>query len=142
MFAYMSSAIGNAEVRRPRAAQQARGDRGVGHQRRGFRHIVPDAPQIHDVLVIGFAEVIPDRGVRRHHVGLIAAIGDHAVHRVPMPQMFAAEIPADVHEFHGIERASPAPWRRRRVRALAFETVFHRDQARRVTGGSRTSPSD
>ncbi len=52
---------------------------GIRHQRRGLGHVVADAPQVHDVVVIGFAEVIPDGGVRRHHVRLVAAVGDHVV---------------------------------------------------------------
>ena len=37
------------EVPRPGRAQDARGERGVGHQRGALRHLVADAPQILDV---------------------------------------------------------------------------------------------
>ena len=47
--------------------------------------------------------------------------------------MLAAVVPADVHQFHRVERRAAAPWRRGAVRRLAFEGVFHRHQATAAT---------
>jgi hypothetical protein len=40
-------------------------------------------------------------------------------------QMFAAVIPANVHQLHGVERTAPAPWRIAGMRRLALKCVFH-----------------
>ena len=50
-------------------------------------------------------------------------------------QMLAAEIPADIHQLHRVERAAPLPWLTRRVGALALKRVFHRYEA-----GARVGP--
>ena len=52
--------------------------------------------------------------------------------------MLAPEIPADVHQLDRVERAAAPPRRARGVRALAFETVEHRDE----TGAEPRSPQD
>src|SRR5207247_3010587 len=44
------------------------------------------------------------------------------------PQMLAAKVPADVHEFDGVQRASPRPRSARRVRRLTFEEIFDGDE--------------
>ena len=102
---------------------------GVGHHRGGLRHVVADLPQLLDVVVAGLAEVVPDAGVRRHDVRLIAAVGDHVVRALLQAQVLAAEVPADVHQLHGVERRPAAPRRAGGVRALALEGVLDRDQA-------------
>ena len=102
---------------------------GAGHHRGGLRHLVADVPHLLDVVVVGFAEVVPDRGVRRHDVRLIAAVGDDVVRALLNAQMLAAEIPADVHQLDGVERRASAPGRAGRVRAFALERVLDRDES-------------
>ena len=46
-------------------------------------------------------------------------------------QMFAPEIPSDVHQLNRVERAAALPRRARRVCALAFERVLDRNQSGR-----------
>ena len=70
---------------------------------------------------VGLAEVVPDRGVPRHHVGLVAAVGDDVVRPVFERQVLAAIVPADVHQLDGVERAAAAPRCAGRVRGLAGE---------------------
>ena len=79
MFSFIASRYRHVEMPGPCAAEHSRRVRRVRHHRCGLRHVIPDAPQVHDVLVVGLAEVIPDTRVRRHHVRLIAAVGDHVV---------------------------------------------------------------
>ena len=105
-----------------------------------LRHVVADAPHVHDVVVIGLAEVIPDRGVGRHHVGLVAAVGDHVVRALRQAQMLAAEVPADVHQLHGVERALAAPGSAGGVRAFALEHVLDADQAVLLSDGPQETP--
>ena len=81
------------------------------------------------MVVIGFAEIKPDGGVGRNHVGLIAAVGDHVVDARGQAQMLAAEFVADAHQLGRIERAASAPGRAGGVRAFAFEHVFDGNQA-------------
>src|SRR5262249_50182191 len=76
--------------------------------------------------------VIPDSSVRWDNVWLVASISNDVMRTLRQPQMLAAEIPADVHQFHRIEGALASPRSARGVRTLAFERVFDRDQA--VTG--------
>ena len=120
---------GLVHVPRPRRAEKARRHLGVGHHRRGLGHRVADLPQLLDVRVVGFAEVVPDARVGRHDVGLIAAVGDDVVRALLQAEVLAAEIPADVHQLHRVERRASAPRRAGRVRALAFEGVFDRHHA-------------
>ena len=90
------------------------------------------SPMSHSSLmcvVVGLAEVVPDRRVRRHDVRLIAAVGDHVVRALLQAQVLAAEVPADVHQLDGVERRAAAPRRAGGVRALALERVLDRDQA-------------
>ena len=44
------------------------------------------------------------------------------------PQVLAAEIPADVHQLHGVECRAAAPGRSGRMRALALEVVLDRHE--------------
>ena len=44
--------------------------------------------------VVGLAEVVPDAGVARHDVGLVAAVGDHVVRALLQAQVLAAVVPA------------------------------------------------
>ena len=83
------------------------GHRRVGHHRRALRHLVADLPHLLDVLVVGLAEVVPDRRVARHDVRLIAAVGDDVVRALLEAQVLAAEVPADVHQLDRVERALP-----------------------------------
>jgi hypothetical protein len=41
-------------------------------------------------------------------------------------QVLAAEVPADVHQLDGVERAAGAPWAARRLGRLADERVKDR----------------
>src|SRR5579859_841850 len=43
--------------------------------------------------------------------------------------MFAVEIPGDVHEFDGVERAAPVPRRHGGMRGFAVEEILNRDKA-------------
>ena len=74
------------------------------------------------------AEVVPDRRGPRHDVRLIAAVGDDVVRALRERQVLAAEVPADVHQLDGVERAAAAPRRAGGVRALALEAVLHRHE--------------
>ena len=116
-------------VPRPRRAEDARGPRRVGHERRALGHLVADIPHVLDRLVVGLAEVVPDAGVPRHDVRLIAAVGDHVVRALRQPQVLAPIVPAHVHQLHGVERRAAAPGRHRAVRRLALERVLHRHEA-------------
>ena len=109
---------------RPRRSEDAHRYCRVGHHRGRLRHAVADLVHLLDVLVVGLAEVVPDGGVRRDDVGLIAAVGDDVVRPLLDAEVLAAEIPGDVHQLHGVERRTAAPRRARRVRALAFEAVL------------------
>ena len=120
---------GHAEVAGPRRSQQARCHRSPRHHRRRHGHIVANLPQIHDVLVVGLAVVIPNRGVGGDHIRLVAAVGDHIMHPTAHADMFAAKIPADVHQLHRIQRAAPAPRSPGGVRRLSSECVFDRNHA-------------
>ena len=122
------------EISRPRAAKEAFAVFGIGHQSGSFRHVVADAPQVHDVVIIGFAEIEPDSCVGRNHVRLIAAVGDHVMHARGQTQMLAAELVADAHQLHCVERAAAAPRGSGGVRAFALEIVLDRDQAVRAAG--------
>ena len=101
---------------------------GVGHQRRALGHLVADVPQLLDVRLIGLAEIEPDAGIARHHVGLIAAVGDHLVRALRQPQVLATVVPAHAHQLHGVERRASAPRRTGAVRRLALEGVLHRHE--------------
>ena len=116
-------------VLRPRAAEHARAHRRIGHDRRGVRHPVPDRPEVLDLVEVVLAEVIPDRRVGRDDVRLVAAVADDVVRPLREPEMLAAEVPPDVHQLHGVERAPAAPRRAGGVRALALEAVLHRHHA-------------
>ena len=100
----------------------------VGHQRRALGHLVADLPQVLDAVEVGLAEVVPDAGVARDDVGLIAAVGDDVVRALLQAQMLAAIVPAHVHQLDGIERRSAAPRRAGAVRRFALEGVLDRDQ--------------
>src|SRR5712691_5911505 len=114
-------------ARRRRADQLAR-HLGVGHRCGSVGDLVADLVVLLDVLEIHLAEEVPDRGERRNHVGLVAAIGDHVMRALLRTELLAAEIPADVHELDRAQRVAAAPGPRRRVRGLALESVFDRDQ--------------
>src|SRR5436190_13678963 len=51
--------------------------------------------------------------------------------------MFAAEIPADIHQFDRVERAAATPRRTSRVRAFALEAVEHRYEPGAAPGAPR-----
>src|SRR5215467_4757379 len=71
---------------------------GIRHRRGRVGDLVADLVVFLDILEIHLAEEVPDRGERRDHVGLIAAIGDHIMRALLGAKLLAAEIPADVHE--------------------------------------------
>src|SRR5688572_19700222 len=104
---------------RPRGAEDARVYGGVGYQRCALGDLVADLAHSFDVFVIKLAEVVPDAGGLRNDVGLIAAVGDHVVRALLGAEVFAAEVPADVHQLDGVERAASLPRRSRGVRAFA-----------------------
>src|SRR4029077_5848033 len=90
-------------------AEQPRLVSRVCHERRALGHVVADAPQIHDVVVIGLAKVKPDRSGGRYDIRLGAAVGDHPTDTRPRAQMLAAELVTARHERHGVEGAPAAP---------------------------------
>ena len=112
-------------VPRPRGAENAHAHFGIGHHRGRLGHRGADVPQLLDLVVAGLAEVVPDGGVGRHDVRLVAAVGDDVMRALLQPQVLAAEVPADVHQLHGVERRPAAPRRASGVGALALEGVFH-----------------
>ena len=93
----------------PGCAKHPRLDRGAGHRSRAVGHLVADIPHPHDVRVVGLAEEVPDRRGRRYHVRLVAAVADHVVRALLDPQVLAAEVPADVHQLHRVERTPAVP---------------------------------
>ena len=115
---------GPVEVLWPCRSEHARRDGRVGHHRCALGHGVADLAHLFDVFVIELAEVVPNTREARHDVGLIAAVRDHVMRPLLQSQVFATEIPADVHQLHRIERAASLPRRACRVRALALEGVF------------------
>ncbi len=82
-----------------------------------------------DVRIVELAEVVPDGGSRRDDVGLVAAVRDHVVRALLQPQMLAPEVPADIHQLDGIERAATAPRRTRGMRAATLEAEQHGHEA-------------
>ena len=125
------------EVLRIGRAEDARGPRGVGHQRRALGHLVADVPQFLDVRLVVLAEVEPDAGVARHDVGLVAAVGDDRVRALRQAQVLAAVVPADAHQLDRVERRAAAPRRAGAVGRLAFEGVLDRHQAVAAAGAPR-----
>ena len=87
-------------------------------------HGVANLAHLFDVFVIELAEVVPNTCHTRHNVRLIAAVRDHVMRSLLQSQMFAPEVPADVHQLNCIERAASLPRRAGGVCALAFERVF------------------
>src|SRR6185503_14603827 len=85
-------------------------------------------PEALDLGVRRFAEVVPDRRVARNHIRLIATVGDDVMRSLLNPQMFAAVIPANVHQLHRVERTAPSPRRIAAMRRLALERVFDRHE--------------
>ena len=79
--------------------------------------------------VVDLTEVVPDARILRDDVRLIAAAGDHVVGTLLQPEVFATEIPADVHQLHGIEGRSAAPRGARGVGAFTLERVLDRHEA-------------
>ena len=115
MFAQVVSATTLLKCCRPGAAEHlGRLQLDAGHHRRGLGDRVAGLPHLLDVREVGLAEVVPDRRGARDDVGLIAAVGDHVVRALAQAQVLAAEVPADVHQLDGVERAAAAPRRRRR----------------------------
>ncbi len=95
MLAYIASAIGLLKCRGQAEPSTREVQVGVGHHRRAPAAIV--SPMSHSSLmcvVVGLAEVVPDRGVGRHDVGLVAAVGDDVVRALLQAQVLAAEVPA------------------------------------------------
>ena len=123
---------------RPRGAENPRRHVRIGHHRGGPRDLVADLAQLLDVRIVDLAEVVPDAGVLRHHVGLIAAVGNDVVRSLLQAEMLAPEIPGDVHQLHRVERRAAAPRLRGGVRALAFERVLDRLKA----GAEAGAPAD
>ena len=109
MFSYIASATGLLKC----CGQAEPSTREVtvvsGHHRRPLRDRIADLAQLRDVRVIELAEVVPDARHRRHDVRLVAAAGDHVMRALLGAQVLAAEVPADVHQLHRVERAAAAP---------------------------------
>ncbi len=99
------------------------------HFRRGIRNRISQVVQILDVWIVQLAEVVPNRGFRGNNIGLISAIDDDAVRALRGTQVFAAKVPAGVHQLDGIQRAAPFPRRRSGVRRLAMEKILHRNKS-------------
>jgi hypothetical protein len=66
-------------------------------------------------------------------VRLIATVGDDVVRSLLERQVLAPEVPADIHQFHGVERAAPPPGSTGGVRALSFEGIEHRNETGHVS---------
>ena len=122
MLANIASATGLLKCCGQAAPTNPRGPRRAGHQRRALRHLVAEVPHLLDVRVVGLAEEVPDRRLRRHDVRLIAAVGDDVVRALLEAEVLAPEVPAGVHQLHGVERAAAAPGRAGAVRGLARRT--------------------
>ena len=118
--------------------------RGVGHHCGARGDGVPDAPHPHDVVVVGFAEEIPDARRRRDDVRLIAAVGDDIVRPLLYPQVLAAVVPRDVHQLDRVERAAAAPRIDGAMRRLALEEILDRHQtvAAAVAPAGRQTAAD
>src|SRR2546422_7905091 len=86
--------------------------------------------QIADMTVGRLAEEIPARGFGWDDIGLIAAVHDDIVRALLGAKMLTAEVPADVHQLNGVERAPALPRRARGMSTLAIEAVLRGDQAR------------
>ena len=96
-----------------------------GHHRCALRHGVADLEHLGDVRIVNFAEVIPNRGLRRHDVRLVATISNDVVRALLRTQVLTTEIPADVHQLDRIKRAPAAPRGCCRVRRFSTKRVLH-----------------
>ena len=116
------------EVGRPGDPQHPPADARVRHLGRRLRHGVAQGVEVLDLGVGPLTEVVPDRRLRRHDVGLVSAARDHVVRTMGQGQVLPAEVPGHVHELDGVERAAPRPGRARGMRGPALEGVLHRDE--------------
>ncbi len=105
---------------------------GVGHHRRALRDGLTNPPQLLDLRIRRLPEVVPDGGVARDDVRLVAAVGDDVVRPVLEGKVLPAVVPADVHQLDRVERASSSPRRACRMRGLAGERELDGDEARAI----------
>jgi hypothetical protein len=110
--------------------QHALGHGSVGHHGGGVGDSGSDSVQVADAFVIPFPEKVPDGGLGRHYVGLIAAMRDHIMGALLGAQMLAAKVPAGIHQLDCVESAAAFPRRAGGMRALSMEAVLGGDQAR------------
>src|SRR5271169_2285319 len=103
-------------------------NRRARHHRSGGGHGVPQIVEFLDMGVVQLPKVIPNAGVRGNHIGLVAAIHDHVVGALLEAKVFPAEIPANVHEFDGIQSAAARPWRTGSVGSTAVKEILHADK--------------
>ena len=134
---------GLVEVLRPGGCQApaSAAARCRSSSRRPWQSSSPICPHLLDLRIRRLAEVVPDRGRARDDVGLIAAVGDDVVRALLERQVLAAEVPADVHQLHGVERAAAAPRRSRRRARSRRGTMYCTDTRPVPARRPRTRPS-
>src|SRR5690606_28852376 len=87
----------------------------------------------------GVAEIVPDACLVRDDVGLQTTIGDHIVRTLVGMHVFAAVVPADIHEFHGVERTATGPGAHSAMGGYTREAVLGRNDGhgvRQTPGGA------
>src|SRR5208283_3077905 len=102
--------------------------RSAGHHGGSRGHGVSQIVEFLDMWIVQFAKVIPNAGFRWNDIGLVASIDDHVVGTLLQTKMLTPEIPADVHEFDGIEGTAPSPRRSGGVGRAAVEGILHADE--------------
>ena len=128
---------GPVEMPRMGGAHDAAADAGIGHHRRALGDAIERFVIFHDAVRLYLAHEVPDAGIRRHDVRLIAAVVDHVMRALQRVQVLAPVVPADVEQFDGVEGAAARPGVARAVGRDAVEHVFDRNQP----GAARVAPA-
>ena len=120
------------KVRTPRRADHLNGVHlCAGHGRGGLRHLLGVVVHRGHAVKIALTEKEPDARRARHHVGLVATVGDDVVRTLRRFHMLALVLPTLPHQHHGIERTLATPGPHRGVRARAFELEQRTDERER-----------
>ena len=90
----------------------------------GLGHHIAEIIVFFDVLVVEFAEVVPDCSFAWNNVRLISTVDDHAMRTLRRAKMLATKIPTGIHQFDGVQRTAPFPWSSSGVCGLAVKEIL------------------
>jgi hypothetical protein len=113
----------------PGAAQVAVTHLGIGHLGGTFGNGNRVVVHRLDGRVRPVAQVVPHGSFRGHHVGLVAAVGNHVVGSLRGRQVFPLEVPANVHQLYRIEGAAAPPGSTGAVGRFSLKSKFHGNHA-------------